>query len=85
MKPRVPRVALVLETLPVGLRWDSDRRHRFALDGMAENARRFALSAAAYYPFAERRGERRQLVKALAELAVLVVADDWPTPWRSTM
>jgi len=79
---RVP--LLVLETLPVGLRWDSDRRHRFALDGLAENARRFSRSAAAHYPFAERaKGEATALVTALAKLAVLVVADDWPTPWRS--
>jgi deoxyribodipyrimidine photo-lyase len=79
---RVP--LLVLETLPVGLRWDCDRRHRFALDGMAENARRFARSAATYYPFVERSpGEATALVAALAELAVLVVADDWPTPWWS--
>jgi len=41
------RPLLVLETLSSGLRWDSDRLHRFALDGLAENERQFERTSAA--------------------------------------
>jgi deoxyribodipyrimidine photo-lyase len=35
---------VVLEVLPCGCRWASDRHHHFVLQGMAENAKRFARS-----------------------------------------
>jgi deoxyribodipyrimidine photo-lyase len=69
---------VVLETLACG-RWASLRHHRFAMDGMAETARRLADSAATYYPFVEPKpGLAGELAAALAGHACVVVADDYP-------
>jgi deoxyribodipyrimidine photo-lyase len=68
---------VILEALRCDYRWASDRIHRFVLDGMADNARRLAGTAATYYPFVERsRGEGKGLVAALASHAAVVVTDD---------
>jgi deoxyribodipyrimidine photo-lyase len=74
------RPLVVLEALPCGCRWDCDRFHHFVLDGVAENARRLRESRATYYPYAERsRGDSRELVAALGEMACVVVTDDSTT------
>jgi deoxyribodipyrimidine photo-lyase len=71
---------LVLEALRCDHPWASDRLHRFALDGMADNARRFARSPVGYYPYVEPApGHGRGLLAALAARAAVVVTDDYPT------
>ena len=47
------RPLVILEDLRCGRRWDSDRHHRFMLDGMADAARRLAGKPLLYYPYAE--------------------------------
>ncbi|TNF31366.1 MAG: deoxyribodipyrimidine photolyase [Deltaproteobacteria bacterium] len=70
---------IVLEALRVGYPWASDRLHRFVLDGMADNRRRFADSPVAHHAYVERTpGEGAGLLAALAERAALVVTDDVP-------
>lgn len=70
---------LVAEELRCGRRWDSDRLHRFALEGMAEHRRRFPRTRATYYPYLEPRpGEADRLLAALADLACVVILDDFP-------
>jgi deoxyribodipyrimidine photo-lyase len=74
---KVPLV--VLEALRCDYPWASDRLHRFALDGMAENARRFARSPVRYHPYVEpARAHGRGLLAALASRAAVVVTDDYP-------
>jgi len=71
----------VVESLPLGSRWRSDRRHSFLLDGMADNARRLDGKSAGYYPFVEREpGQGEALLEALAAVACVVVGDDHPMP-----
>jgi len=75
------RPLVVLETLPCGDRWDNDRLHRFALDGMRDNRDALATSGALYHPFVETSpGQERKLLAALGEHVCIVVADDFPTP-----
>lgn len=77
---RFGRPLVVLEALRCDYRWASDRLHRFVLEGMAENARRFAGRALLYHPYVEAApGEGKGLVAALAERACAVVADEFPT------
>jgi deoxyribodipyrimidine photo-lyase len=78
------RPLLVVEPLVCGGRWPSDRLHRFALQGMADNARRLADTPASYYPYVERRpGQARELFRAIGKQACLVVTDDYPIPLPS--
>ncbi len=73
------RPLLVLEALRCDHPWAADRHHRFAIDGMADNAARFSAAGIAYYPYVEplpRAG--RGLLEALAEHASIVVTDDFP-------
>ncbi|MBN2581556.1 MAG: deoxyribodipyrimidine photolyase [Planctomycetes bacterium] len=73
------RPLVVLEHLPCGNRWDTDRSHRFVLQGMADNAAAFKPTPVTYYPYAERSpGDGEALVAALAAEACIVVADDFP-------
>jgi deoxyribodipyrimidine photo-lyase len=73
------RPLVVVEVLECGGRWDSDRRHRFVVQGMRDNAARFARSPATYHPYVEPRpGEARRLFRALGRRACLFVADDHP-------
>ncbi len=70
---------IVLEALRLGYPWASDRLHTFILQGMAENARRFAGSAVCHWPYVEEtKGDGKGLVEALAAKASVVVCDDWP-------
>ena len=70
---------VILETLPADRRWDSDRLHRFALDGMADTVRRAGGRAVAYYPYVERkRNDGAGLIAALGRLAAVVVTDRFP-------
>lgn len=73
------RPLVVLEGLRCDYPWANDRIHRFVIDGMADNAARFAAAGVAYVPYVEqvpRAG--RGLVEALAEKACVVVTDDHP-------
>jgi deoxyribodipyrimidine photo-lyase len=71
---------VVFEALRVGYRWASDRLHLFAIQGMADNARRFTESPAFYFPYVEtERGAARGLLEALAANACVVVTDDYPS------
>ena len=75
---RLPLV--VLEPLRVGYRWASDRIHCFVVEGMAENARRFAKTNAIYHPYVEPTpGAGKGLLEALMARAAVVVTDDFPT------
>lgn len=77
---RLDKPLVILEALRCDYRWASDRLHRFVLDGMAENARRFATAPVVYYPYVEASpGEGRGLLAALAERACAVVADEFPS------
>lgn len=70
---------VILEALKCDYPWASDRIHRFVMQGMAENARRFSEANVEYYPWVEREpGEGRGLLHALAERACFVVTDDYP-------
>lgn len=70
---------VVLEALRCDYRWASDRLHRFVLDGMVDNAARFAGAGIAYYPYLEpARGAGRGLLEALAARAAVVVTDEFP-------
>jgi len=70
---------VVLEALRSGYRWASDRLHRFVLDGMRDNAARFAGGPVRYYPYVEPSWTDGQgLLAALARHACVVVGDDYP-------
>ncbi len=70
---------LVLEALRVDYPLACDRFHRFVMDGMRDNRKAFEAAGVRYYPFVEREvGGGKGLLKALAEEACMVVADDWP-------
>jgi len=76
---RFERPLIVLEALRVGYRWASDRHHRFAIDGMADNQAAFEGSGVAYHPYVEpERGAGKGLLEALAEDACAIVTDDFP-------
>ena len=71
---------LVLEPLRVDYPWASERLHRFAIGGMADNAAALSTSSARYHPYVERTpGEGRGLVEALSLHACAVVTDTYPS------
>ncbi|HOI54240.1 MAG TPA: deoxyribodipyrimidine photolyase [Phycisphaerae bacterium] len=73
------RPLVVLEHLPCGRRWDTDRSHAFVLQGMADNAAAMADAPAQYYPYVDHRaGDGEALAAALAAEACVVVADEFP-------
>jgi len=73
------RPVLVLEALRCGYPHASDRLHAFAMEGMADNARRLA-GRALHHPYLERAaGEGKGLLAACAARACAVVTDDFPT------
>jgi deoxyribodipyrimidine photo-lyase len=71
---------LVFEALRCGYRWASDRMHLFAIQGMADNARRLSgRKSVLYYPYLEaEHGAGKGLLAALALRACVVVSDDFP-------
>ncbi|HVH97666.1 MAG TPA: deoxyribodipyrimidine photolyase, partial [Enhygromyxa sp.] len=70
---------IVLEALRVGHLHASDRFHHFVIDGMADNAARFAAAGVRYLAYVEREPEAgKGLLSALAARACVVVSDDWP-------
>jgi deoxyribodipyrimidine photo-lyase len=73
------RPLVIIEVLPCGGHWDSDRHHGFVLQGMKENARQLANAPVLYYPYAEPQpGECRRLFAAVGDRACTVVTDDYP-------
>ncbi len=73
------RPLVIIEVLTCGGRWDSDRHHRFVLQGMRDNARRLAGAPAFYYPYVETHpGECREFLEAVCGQACVVITDDYP-------
>ena len=73
------RPLVIIEVLTCGGRWDSDRHHRFVLQGMSDNARQLADAPALYYPYVEPQpGECREFFVAVCGQACVVITDDYP-------
>lgn len=71
---------VVLEALRCDDPHASDRLHRFALQGMADNAAAFAGTPVAYHPYVEPAvGAAKGLLEALSARACVVVTDDHPS------
>lgn len=71
---------VILEALRRDYPFASQRLHAFILQGMEERAATLRESEVVYYPYVERAlGEGKGLLATLAEDAVLVVADDYPS------
>jgi hypothetical protein len=70
---------VVYEGLRLDYPWASQRLHRFALEGMAGNARTAAQRGLNYWPFVETpRRRAKGLLSKLAARSALVVTDDYP-------
>ena len=73
------RPLVVLEALRVNYPHASDRLHRFAIDGMADNGEAFRGSPALDYPYVEpEAGAGKGLVERLAKDAAVIVTDEYP-------
>ncbi|MBF5042002.1 deoxyribodipyrimidine photolyase [Aggregicoccus sp. 17bor-14] len=73
------RPLVVLEALRAGYPWASDRLHRFALDGMRDNAAAYGAARVAHVRYVEPEpGAGHGLLEALARRACLVVTDEFP-------
>jgi deoxyribodipyrimidine photo-lyase len=76
---KLQKPLVVLEALRCGYPWASDRIHRFALDGMAENACWLEGTDVLYYPYLELiPNAGKGLLAALASRACAVVTDEFP-------
>jgi deoxyribodipyrimidine photo-lyase len=84
---RLGRPLIILEDLRLSDRWANDRLHRFAIDGMAENAARLRGRPVLYYPYVEpAAGDGDDLLPELARQAAVVVTDDFPCgPWPALL
>ncbi len=72
------RPLAIIEVLTCGGRWDSDRHHRFVLQGMRDDARRLADAPALYYPYVEPQpGACGEFFAAVCRKACVVVTDDY--------
>ena len=69
---------LCYESLELNDPYPSERFHRFALEGVPENARRLRALGAGYVFHLQRRPGDRNPLAALAEEAALLVTDDFP-------
>jgi deoxyribodipyrimidine photo-lyase len=73
------RPLVILEALRCGYPWASDRLHRFAVEGMKDNAARLANSGVLYYPYLEQKpAAGKGLLRELGKRACVVVTDDFP-------
>ena len=80
------RPLLVLEAFRSDTRYACARFHRFVLDGMADQAARFAAAGVAYYPYVEPvPGAGKGLLAALAASACAVVTDASPASLHPRM
>lgn len=76
---QLDRPLVVFEPLRAGYKWASDRFHTFVMQGMEDNARRFAAKGITYYAYIEPApGEDKGLLAALAKRACCVVTDEQP-------
>jgi deoxyribodipyrimidine photo-lyase len=74
------RPLVVLHTLYISDRWDSDRLCAFAIDGMRDIAGLLGDRAVRYYPYIEpRKGSGAGLVGEMTKRACVVVTDDFPS------
>ena len=77
---------VVLEALRCAYPSASDRIHRFAIDGMAENACRLEGTDVFYYPYLELTpNAAKGLLAALASRACVVVTDEFPCSFLPRM
>ncbi len=76
---RLGKPLVVVESMRTGFTWATLRFHRFAIQGMADNAAAFAGRPLTYLPHVEDQpGEVARLIRRLAQHAALVVADAYP-------
>jgi deoxyribodipyrimidine photo-lyase len=76
---RLGRPLVVLEALRAGYPHASDRLHRWAIDGMADNAAAYARAGVAHLAYVEPEpGAGRGLLETLAARACVVVTDEFP-------
>ncbi len=76
---KLDKPLVVFEGLRSDYPWASARMHAFVIDGMRDNARRFAGTGILYYPYLEPQADEGVgLLAALAERANVVVTDDYP-------
>lgn len=77
---------VIFEPLRVRYRWASDRFHRFIIEGMRDNAVACQQQQVLYFPYVEPKpGAGSGLLAKLAELAAVVVTDDFPCFFHPTM
>jgi deoxyribodipyrimidine photo-lyase len=70
---------VVFEPLEVDYPWASDRLHCFVIQGMHDNARAFATTPVAYFPYVEPRPrDGRGLLETFARSACVVITDEFP-------
>ncbi|MFI4874053.1 MAG: deoxyribodipyrimidine photolyase [Blastopirellula sp. JB062] len=70
---------VIFEPLRVDYRWASRRMHRFALEGMRDNAAAFRRTRALYYPYVEpQKKDSAGLMAALAAQSCVIITDDFP-------
>ena len=76
---KLQKPLIVLEALRCDYQWANGRFHRFILEGMAENARRFQKSNIIYYPYVEtHKGGGKGLLHSLANHSCLIITDCFP-------
>ncbi|TWT34200.1 deoxyribodipyrimidine photolyase [Blastopirellula retiformator] len=70
---------VILEALRIDYPWASRRLHRFALQGMGDNAEAIKPTPALYYPYVEpNKDADHGLLAALAKQSCVIVTDDFP-------
>jgi deoxyribodipyrimidine photo-lyase len=73
------RPLVVLEPLRCDYPWASERFHRFAIDGMADNGERFRRAGILHHRYVEPRpGAGKGLLAELGRHACSIVTDDFP-------
>jgi deoxyribodipyrimidine photo-lyase len=79
LSKELQRPLLVFEPLRADYPWACDRFHTFVMQGMADNAKRFAARGVTYFPYVEPEpGAGKGLLAALAKRACCVVTDEQP-------